>query len=319
MQDRLRVLLLNWRDSGHPEGGGRRELLRAGGQRAGGARARRHRAVRPLPRRGGGRDRRRGGVRAARRPVHRLPAGGAGAGPAAARVRRGARRAERDAVLGAAVHPGAGRQRDPPPAPGAVDRGLRRRRSAGSAGGWSPGWRRGSTGAAATSPSPRPPGPTWSRSASTPERVGVVYSGLDAPVLPVDAAAWPRSPQPSVVVLGRLVPHKRVELAIDAVAALPGRDAHRRRARLLGAAAARVRRAARRRRRGDVRRVRGRRDQAPAARRGLGARAAVGEGGLEPRGGGERGARHADGRVPVRRRPDRVRPGRGDRAARRRR
>jgi len=55
-----------------------------------------------------------------------------------------------------------------------------------------------------------------------PDRVGVVYSGLDAPVLPVDATAWPRSPQPSVVVLGRLVPHKRVELAIDAVAALPG-------------------------------------------------------------------------------------------------
>jgi glycosyltransferase involved in cell wall biosynthesis len=54
------------------------------------------------------------------------------------------------------------------------------------------------------------------------DRVGVVYSGLDAPVLPVDAAAWPRSPQPSIVVLGRLVPHKRVELAIDAVAALPG-------------------------------------------------------------------------------------------------
>jgi glycosyltransferase involved in cell wall biosynthesis len=54
------------------------------------------------------------------------------------------------------------------------------------------------------------------------DRVAVVYSGLDAPVLPVDAAAWPRSPQPSVVVLGRLVPHKRVELAMDAVAALPG-------------------------------------------------------------------------------------------------
>jgi glycosyltransferase involved in cell wall biosynthesis len=54
------------------------------------------------------------------------------------------------------------------------------------------------------------------------ERVGVVYSGLDAPVLPVDSAAWPRSPQPSVVVLGRLVPHKRVELAMDAVAAIPG-------------------------------------------------------------------------------------------------
>jgi glycosyltransferase involved in cell wall biosynthesis len=53
-------------------------------------------------------------------------------------------------------------------------------------------------------------------------RVAIVYSGLDAPVLPVDSAAWPRSPQPSVVVLGRLVPHKRVELAMDAVAALPG-------------------------------------------------------------------------------------------------
>jgi glycosyltransferase involved in cell wall biosynthesis len=54
------------------------------------------------------------------------------------------------------------------------------------------------------------------------ERIAVVYSGLDAPVLPVDSAAWPRSPQPSVVVLGRLVPHKRVELAMDAVAAIPG-------------------------------------------------------------------------------------------------
>jgi glycosyltransferase involved in cell wall biosynthesis len=54
------------------------------------------------------------------------------------------------------------------------------------------------------------------------ERVAVVYSGLDAPVLPVDSAAWPRSPQPSVVVLGRLVPHKRVELAMDAIAAIPG-------------------------------------------------------------------------------------------------
>lgn len=54
------------------------------------------------------------------------------------------------------------------------------------------------------------------------ERVGIVYSGLDAPVLPVDTAAWPRSPQPSVVVLGRLVPHKRVELAMDAIAAMPG-------------------------------------------------------------------------------------------------
>jgi glycosyltransferase involved in cell wall biosynthesis len=54
------------------------------------------------------------------------------------------------------------------------------------------------------------------------ERIALVHPGLDAPVLPVDSDAWPRDPQPSVVVLGRLVPHKRVELAIDAVAAIPG-------------------------------------------------------------------------------------------------
>ena len=53
------------------------------------------------------------------------------------------------------------------------------------------------------------------------DRIGVVYNGLDAPVLPADSAGWPRSPQPSIVVLGRLVPHKRVELAIDALAELP--------------------------------------------------------------------------------------------------
>jgi glycosyltransferase involved in cell wall biosynthesis len=54
----------------------------------------------------------------------------------------------------------------------------------------------------------------------SPERVGVVYSGIDAPVLPVDADAWPRSPEPSLVVLGRMVPHKRVELALAALAEL---------------------------------------------------------------------------------------------------
>lgn len=51
-------------------------------------------------------------------------------------------------------------------------------------------------------------------------RVRIVYSGMDAPVLPVDADAWPRSPAPSLVVLGRLVPHKRVELALTALAEL---------------------------------------------------------------------------------------------------
>ncbi|HYT10300.1 MAG TPA: glycosyltransferase family 4 protein [Mycobacteriales bacterium] len=54
----------------------------------------------------------------------------------------------------------------------------------------------------------------------SPERVGVVYSGIDAPVLPMDSDAWPRSSAPTLVVVGRLVPHKRVELALAAVAGL---------------------------------------------------------------------------------------------------
>lgn len=56
-----------------------------------------------------------------------------------------------------------------------------------------------------------------------PTRVSVVYSGIDAPVLPMDADAWPRDPAPRLVVLGRLVPHKRVEVALRALAELRGR------------------------------------------------------------------------------------------------
>jgi len=53
-----------------------------------------------------------------------------------------------------------------------------------------------------------------------PARVSVVYSGMEAPVLPLDADAWPRSPAPALVVLGRLVPHKRVEVALRTLAEL---------------------------------------------------------------------------------------------------
>lgn len=53
-----------------------------------------------------------------------------------------------------------------------------------------------------------------------PARVSVVYSGMDAPVLPLDADAWPRSAAPSLVVLGRLVPHKQVEVALRTLAEL---------------------------------------------------------------------------------------------------
>ena len=149
-------------------------------------------------------------------------------------------------------------------------------------------------------------------------RVGVVYSGLDAPVLPVDAAGWPRSPQPSVVVLGRLVPHKRVELAIDAVAALPGATltvvGH-------GYWEPQLRAYAERLGVGDAVTFTGFVDDVTKHRllaaAWVHALPSVKEG-WSLRGGGERGARHADGGVPVRRRADRVGAGRGDRPARRR-
>ena len=50
-----------------------------------------------------------------------------------------------------------------------------------------------------------------------PERVTIVHNGTPemAPAAPVA-----RTPEPSLIVLGRLVPHKRVEMALDAVAAL---------------------------------------------------------------------------------------------------
>ncbi|HPY22706.1 MAG TPA: glycosyltransferase family 4 protein [Mycobacterium sp.] len=52
-------------------------------------------------------------------------------------------------------------------------------------------------------------------------RVAVVRNGLDE--APPETLAAPRSPNPRVVVLSRLVPHKRIEDALDAVAALRGR------------------------------------------------------------------------------------------------
>jgi glycosyltransferase involved in cell wall biosynthesis len=48
-----------------------------------------------------------------------------------------------------------------------------------------------------------------------PEAITVVHNGM---VPPGPAAAVPRTPFPSVCVLGRLVPHKRIELALEAAA-----------------------------------------------------------------------------------------------------
>ena len=52
-----------------------------------------------------------------------------------------------------------------------------------------------------------------------PDRITIIHNGTDA-VADADAE---RSPAPRVVVLGRLVPQKRVEIALDAVAALRDR------------------------------------------------------------------------------------------------
>ncbi|MEV0901512.1 glycosyltransferase family 4 protein [Actinoplanes sp. NPDC049802] len=51
------------------------------------------------------------------------------------------------------------------------------------------------------------------------ERVTIIHNGTPemTPAAPVD-----RTPEPSLVVVGRLVPHKRVEMALDAVAGLSG-------------------------------------------------------------------------------------------------
>lgn len=55
------------------------------------------------------------------------------------------------------------------------------------------------------------------------ERVSLVHSGNDEPAGMADYAALARTREPSLVALGRLVPHKQVELAIDVVRDLEDR------------------------------------------------------------------------------------------------
>ncbi len=52
------------------------------------------------------------------------------------------------------------------------------------------------------------------------ERVDLVYSGNDRPADLDTYAALPRTPEPSLLFLGRLVPHKHVEQAVDLLAEL---------------------------------------------------------------------------------------------------
>ena len=139
-------------------------------------------------------------------------------------------------------------------------------------------------------------------SGSIAERIAVVHNGTD-PVIPVGVG---KAAHPMIAVVGRLVPHKQVEHAIDAALALrerAPRPAPPRRGRgLVGGRAARVRRRAGRRRHGRVRGPR-RRDAAStrSTSRSWLLALPVPQGGLGP--GGRRG-RHA---------PD---PGRGLRARR---
>ncbi len=56
-----------------------------------------------------------------------------------------------------------------------------------------------------------------------PDRVDLVYSGNDRPRDLARFEGMPRTERPSIIVLGRLVPHKQVEIAIDLVASLQDR------------------------------------------------------------------------------------------------
>ena len=91
-------------------------------------------------------------------------------------------------------------------------------------------------------------------------RVAITYSGNDLPPDLDDYARVARSHDPSLMVLGRLVPHKHVETAIDLVATLrvpvPGADPRRRGLGLLERRAPGARRRTRRSRPGPLPRVR---------------------------------------------------------------
>ena len=170
-------------------------------------------------------------VPASRRPVLRLPAGGA---------RPAARRRSYDVVLdmqngvpfwAPAVHPDRRSSTWSTTCTASSGPRCSARSGPGSAGGWSPGSRRGSTGASALPRRLRtPPGSSSPSSASTrPGRCRLQRATSRCVGSDVRPAAHE---PPSMVVLGRLVPHKRVELAIDALARL--RERHPARLTVVG-------------------------------------------------------------------------------------
>ena len=144
---------------------------------------------------------------------------------------------------------------------------------------------------ASTSRCPGPPAPSSSHSAST----GTASRSSTTAPRRHPAVDAPRSPAPALCVLGRLVPHKQVEHAIDAVVALradpPRRAPRRRRQRLVGGGPAHsTSPSAGAERRRDVHRARQRATQARDPGPVVADAAALAQGGL--------GHRHRRGRQP---------------------
>ena len=131
-----------------------------------------------------------------------------------------------------------------------------------SAGGSNAGSPRCSTAAASTSRCPARPAPSWQLGVDK-ARIAVVHNGTAPP----PGGRRGQARVPTLVVVGRLVPHKQIEHAVDAVAALradsPGLQPVDRRQRLVGGRPPQVRRGLRCRRPRDLRgpRVRARKHE----------------------------------------------------------
>ncbi len=240
----------------------------------------------------------------------RLQAVGLPRGPAGAALRRPRprrrrrRRAERPAVLLALGHPQTRDRPGAPRAPRAVARRLSRVN--GQVGWWierplAPRLYRRSQ-YVAVSRATRDGAPSLGVRGP---RVAVVHNGTDMVRQRAGNSAHPR-----ICVVGRLVPHKQVEHAIDAARraarGAPRPAAHGRGRRLVGGTTCTVTPPSARPASRSSSRARRRGAQTGDLRGVLGDGAAVAQGGLGPRGRGGRRARHADRRLPTARRDPRV-------------
>ena len=248
------VLLLCWRDTGHPQGGGSERYLEqvGAGLAERGIKVTLRTATYPgRPARGG---RRRRPDQPRRWTAERVPPalGAIAAGRLGSRTartdapRRGGRHPERHPLLLESVVSARRSRvlvhhchREQWPVAGEL--------MAGSAGGSSRGCRRACTGDSQYLTVSLPSADELVDLGVERERIAVVRNGADALPVGVDAGERiTRTAHPTVCVLSRLVPHKQIEDALDAVAALRlthSRTASRRHRRwLVGAEPARTRR-----------------------------------------------------------------------------